>query len=463
MAAECEALVIFGVTGDLVRKKVFAALYELALIGRLDLPVIGVGRSDWTTDSLRQAAAAAIRAQLGDGVRDDILERVMGSLAYVRGAYDSADTYRAVADDVGSCGLVLCYLAVPPVAFADVIHGLAATDLRCRARLLIEKPFGSDRRSAKRLRALVGTSFADDQLFVVDHYLQKESLQNVMVLRFTNRVAEAIWNGHHIASVSILMAEQFSIDGRADFFDSNGTLRDVVQNHGLQVLAALAMEPPVSSSVDAVNQRRTEVLSAVRDLQPHDVDFGQYEGYLDVAGVAPDSTTETFVRARISIDNDRWAGVAWTITAGKALAETRSEVVLTFKEPSAPLFIAADCEPEPNQLRISLSPTEALALTLQARSAALPLGSARADLVSDASYRPEELLGAYARVIDDARRGDQTQFAGGASVDQSWRILDAVLGSTERSARYAPGSWGPGDQAGDVDRYREPGGAPSGG
>lgn len=450
MDQDCSALVVFGITGDLARKKIFTALYDLAVINRLDMPVIGVGRSPWSTDKLRTTADAAVRAahkQQGD-LDEAVLASVVERLTYVRGEYDSSELYNALAHTLKDHSQVLCYLAIPPTVFADVVKGVANTDLRTRVRLLIEKPFGADLSSAQQLTALIAEHFDDGQLFAVDHYLQKESLQNVMVLRFANRILEPSWSNAHITSVSVTMAEQFGIEGRAGFFDSNGTMRDVVQNHVLQIVAALAMEPPESSSAEHLNQRRAQVLGEVVPLSTADVVFGQYEGYQDVEGVAEGSTTDTYVRACLVIDNDRWRGVEWTIIAGKALAETLTEIVVTYSDAVAPDFISHDCEPEPNRLRIRMSPQESMVLTLQARSAAQAMGTAATEMVTATDYRARQELDAYARLFDDARRGDHSQFARADVVQASWRIIDAVLGGDQIPVSYAQQSWGPALRAG---------------
>lgn len=450
MDQDCSALVVFGITGDLARKKIFTALYDLAVINRLDMPVIGVGRSPWSTDKLRTTADAAVRAahkQQGD-LDEAVLASVVERLTYVRGEYDSSELYNALSHTLKNHSQVLCYLAIPPTVFADVVKGVANTDLRTRVRLLIEKPFGADLSSAQQLTSLIAEHFDDGQLFAVDHYLQKESLQNVMVLRFANRILEPSWSNAHITSVSVTMAEQFGIEGRAGFFDSNGTMRDVVQNHVLQIVAALAMEPPESSSAEHLNQRRAQVLGEVVPLSTADVVFGQYEGYQDVEGVAEGSTTDTYVRACLVIDNDRWRGVEWTIIAGKALAETLTEIVVTYSDAVAPDFISHDCEPEPNRLRIRMSPQESMVLTLQARSAAQAMGTAATEMVTAADYRARQELDAYARLFDDARRGDHSQFARADVVQASWRIIDAVLGGDQIPLSYAQQSWGPALRAG---------------
>ena len=457
MNSECTALIIFGATGDLVRKKIFAALYELALIDRLNMPVIGVGRSEWTDGALRHAAETAIRSHAGGALVDSSMAAVLSNLTYVRGDYASEDLYNALETAVASHELVLCYLAVPPTVFPAVIKGLGGTTTSDRARVLIEKPFGSDLETARALRKLFEEHFGAEQLFAVDHYLQKESLQNVMVLRFANRLLELAWNRDNIDTVEVTMAEEFGIDGRAGFFDATGTLRDVVQSHMLQVVAALAMEPPLSDTAMDMNDARAQVLSRVVPLRAIDVIFGQYDGYLDVDGVRSGSNTDTFVQSRLRIDNDRWRDVSWTITAGKALASTRSEVVVTFKPATAPLFISSGCQPEANQLRVQMAPKEFIVLTMQARSAAVPLGTARSTIASTDSYRSAERLDAYARIFDDARRGDQTQFASSEVLEQSWRILDGVIHRTDRPESYERGSHGPPSATPPAARFMQPG------
>jgi glucose-6-phosphate 1-dehydrogenase len=311
-ASRCSALVIFGVTGDLARKKLFASLYELELLGQLDMPVIGVGRSSWSVEQLREVAATSISSrQKGQrSVDEKAKEQTLASLHYIQGSYDSAALYRAIGDKVGNHENVLCYLAVPPETFPKIIEGLGTSGIRSNVRLLIEKPFGSDRRSASALFELVMKHFDADQLFAVDHYLQKESLQNLLVLRFANKILEPLWNRRSIDAIDIVMSETAGIEGRGQFFDATGTLRDVVQNHGLQTLTALAMEPPKSSLPEHIDASRIKLLEEIEALTSSDVVFGQYIGYQAVEGVQPNSTTDTFVRATFCIDNERFAGAS---------------------------------------------------------------------------------------------------------------------------------------------------------
>jgi glucose-6-phosphate 1-dehydrogenase len=448
MDQECTALAIFGITGDLARKKIFAALYELAQNKQLPTQVIGVGRSDWDDAKLRKVATHAVRNTVSKegtplAVDESVLSELTSKLSFVRGEYDDEHLYQTLAERLSDHDLVLCYLAVPPTVFDNVIVGLAATKLRTRMRLLIEKPFGSDLASAHRLTELIRANFDAHQLFAVDHYLQKESLQNIIVLRFANCIFEPLWNSQLIKSVSITMAESFGIGERAGFFDRAGTLRDVVQNHALQIVAALAMEAPVSSDPAEINQKRSKVLGEIKSFTEADVVFGQYEGYLETDGVSPDSITDTFIRAHFCINHPRWHGVTWTITAGKALRETSTKIAITLADSDAVNFISTDCLPEPNQIVIGMAPKESLTLTLQTRSATISAGTTNAELTTTHDYRPEETLSPYARLFIDAARGDQTHFASDESVEHSWRIVDPLLHRTSKPLPYKPGSWGP--------------------
>jgi glucose-6-phosphate 1-dehydrogenase len=280
-------------------------------------------------------------------------------------------------------------------------------------------------------------------VYAVDHYLEKEAVQNISVVRHANRVLEAAWCADHIDSVVVTMAESFGVGGRAGFFDEAGTLRDVVQSHVLQIVAALAMEPPASASPHDLNERRCELLAAIPPLQPADVVFGQYDGYADEEGVAAGSTTDTYVRARLTIDDERWRGTSWTIVAGKALAETCTSVEITFRSPTTPAVVHGVGEAAPNRLVLALSPEESITLSLQARSSSVALGATAADIVSEPSYRPGTALSPYARVFDDVRRGDHGPFARFDVVEAAWRIVQPVLEHTSPPVLYQPGSWGP--------------------
>jgi glucose-6-phosphate 1-dehydrogenase len=445
MEKQCSALVIFGITGDLARKKLFTSLYELEVLGQLDMPVIGIGRSPWSVEQLREVAEKSIASQQEDDQPVDAKtqQKTLACLDYIHGSYDSADLYQALADRVEKHDQILCYLAVPPEAFPKIVEGLGNSDIGPRVRLLIEKPFGFDQASASALYALVLEHFNADQLFAVDHYLQKESLQNLLVLRFGNRILEPLWNRLSIDTIHIAMSETATVEGRGQFFDATGTLRDVIQNHGLQILTALAMEPPKSSSPVDIDCSRLKLLGEIQTLSLHDVVFGQYNDYQDIEGVNPGSTTDTFVHANFRIDNERWRGVRWSITSGKALDKTITEISVTFKPATDPSFIGESCGPEANQITITLAPVESVEFSIQARSNALSMGTALTHVSSATNYRPDEHLDAYGRVFDSARRNDHSGFASQDVVEQSWRIVEDVLGSAANPLPYAKGSAGP--------------------
>jgi glucose-6-phosphate 1-dehydrogenase len=451
MGKTCTALVVFGITGDLAYKKVFSALYSLASENLPDaeqmrVPVIGVGRSNWDDDKLRTTAERAIREDAqkrSDAVQEDTLASFLSRLQYIQGDYADPALYAQIASCVAEQELVLLYLAVPPTVFESVISGVAESGLGPRARLLVEKPFGTDFDSANNLASAIHARYETDQLFAVDHYLQKEALQNISVLRFANPVFEALWSNEYIASIDITMSEDFGIGERAGFFDSNGTLRDVFQNHALQIVASLAMEAPKGDMARDVSRQRSELLKLIKPLATPDVLFGQYIGYTDVTGVAEDSITDTFVRARLEIAHPRWEGVRWTVTAGKALPETGTKVVVTFIDSGTVNFIGNECQPEANRLVIHLAPDERIELSFQTRSATVPMGTSLAVLTTKDDYRSLTTMDAYARLFLDAAAGDQTHFASIAEVLASWKIVDAVVTRTSSPATYQQGTWGP--------------------
>lgn len=407
------ALVVFGITGDLARKKIFGALYELARLGRPFRHVLGVGRSDWTTSDLRREASSALEDS--DDLDRVVLDAFIDSLVYVKGNYDAPDTFGAIDDVVRGHETVLCYLAVPPTAFSTIADGIASSSFGGRARLLIEKPFGVDLSSARQLDAELATQFAPHQIFAVDHYLQKEALQALSFACRENPVCDADRESEHVESVEILMAEDIGIEGRGESFDSVGTLRDTIQNHGLQMLAAFAMDPPAADTADCLNDARLNILGTVVALQVENTVFGQYDGYLAIEGVEPSSTTETYVRATIRIANDRWRDVVFTLISGKALGERRSAITVSFR-PSSPQHPVKGCN--------------------HASPRVFELSSNEAQTTGE---RRGEPLDPYARMFDDALRGDQRWFARTDVVMESWRIVQDVL-AHEAPSIYQPGS-----------------------
>jgi glucose-6-phosphate 1-dehydrogenase len=438
--AYADALVLFGITGDLARRKLFSALYDLTAAGSLDMPVIGVASSVWSDQELRLHVREALEAT-GEPIDDEVFGRLAANLHYVAGNYRDPSTYRQIAERVPDAACAVSYLAIPPGLFDDVVEGLATVGLNDRGRVVVEKPFGRDTESAKQLNEIVHRHFPEERVYRIDHFLGKEAVQNLMVFRFSNTVLEPVWNRYYVRGVQITLAEDFGVEGRGAFYDTVGTLRDVVQNHLLQMVSLMAMEPPVSEHPDALRDERVKVLKAVRTLATGDVVRGQYRGYLEESGVAEGSDTETFAAVRIDIDSWRWAGVPWVVRAGKALASTVTEAVVEFARPPRPLFSDAQHRPGPNRLTFRTKPDEAITLSMQAKLPGHAMVSGPVEL--HLHYDLARGRDAYERLIGDALRGDPGLFARQDGVMEAWRIVEPVLANQPSVVPYERGSWGP--------------------
>src|SRR5450631_3225388 len=433
-----DALVFFGATGDLAYKQIFPSLQGLVRDEGLNVPIIGVSKAGWSLDQLKARARDSLSSH--SGLDPKAFAKLTSLLRYVDGDYNDPSTYVRLRQELGDAKRPLHYLAIPPSLFATVAEGLAKLDAGMDARLVVEKPFGRDRESARQLDRILNRYFPEENIFRIDHYLGKEPVQNILYTRFANAMFEPIWNRIYINSIQITMAERFGVQDRGKFYDETGTIRDVFQNHMLQVLASLTMDPPTGEECDAIREQKAALLKAVRPLDVAHVVRGQYAGYQSVPGVKSGSTVETFVAAKLFIDSWRWAGVPIYIRAGKALPLTATEIMVDFKRPPRDCF-AEIVAPASGHMRIRISPDVTIALGLRVKRPGEGMEGQDVELIlteQESAFMPP-----YQRLLDDAMHGIRDLFGRQDIVDAQWRIVDPVLDEKVPPITYGQGSWGP--------------------
>ncbi len=442
---EADALVLFGATGDLAKRKLFPALYHLEHRGLLKIPVIGVARSDWTDAAFCEHAHDAILQSVPDALASAI-EPLMRRLDLIQGDYADPATWEGLRDALDRHGSknAVFYMAIPPTMFPTVAESLASVGLNERGRIVVEKPFGRDLASATELNTTLHSVFPEERIFRIDHYLGKESVEDLLVFRFSNTLLEPVWNRNYVRSVQITMSETIGVEGRGSFYDGVGSIRDIMQNHLLQVLSLVAMEPPVGPEAGFLQDEKAKVFAAMRPIDPANLVRGQYVGYRDEPGVAADSPVDTFSAARLEIDSWRWAGVPWFVRCGKALTQSATEVVVEFREPPALLFDeAGGPAPHRNLVRFRLGKHDGVTFTVQAKTPGPHLDSQNVDLSVDFAAALGERREAYERLLDDAIAGSSRRFAREDVVEQTWRVIQPALDQPGPVHPYFRGSWGP--------------------
>jgi glucose-6-phosphate 1-dehydrogenase len=436
--AHSDALVVFGASGDLAYKKIFPALYAMVRTGALNARIVGVAKSAWTLEQLRARARESV--EHSGPVEPGVFDKFCSLLRYSSGDFTEGAMFDGLRRQLGDAKRPLHYLAIPPSAFSTVVDGLGRSGCGAGARVAVEKPFGRDLASARTLNETLHRVFPERSIFRIDHYLGKEPVLNLLYFRFSNRLLESLLNRDHVASVQITMAESFGVQGRGRFYEETGVIRDVIQNHLLQVTAILAMDPPVRDDVEAIRDEKTRVLNAVAPLDADHVVRGQFRGYRDEEGVARDSKVETFAAIELRINTWRWADVPFFIRAGKCLAVDAIEVLVQFKEPPRDLYSEHPSTPAYFRFRVGPDLT-ALALGLRAKRPGEAMVGRDVELLAS-QHQADDML-PYERLLGDAMRGDPNLFARQDSVEAQWRIVDPILEGKTPLREYEPGTWGP--------------------